>query len=99
LPSRLAASSEKIAVDVGVALSFPSPLECLPATASYSETEWPTSRKRRAVSASKAIFCAKATRTTSEGSVIICATFLKTYRGNIDASEGGNVVTTEERDS
>ncbi len=82
------ASSEKMTA----ALSFLS-RECLPATASYKLTEWPTSRNLLAVSASKAIFWAKATRTSRDASVIKWATFLKTYRGNIAASEGGNVDT------
>ena len=53
-PSRLAASSENRAVD-----TLPSRLpsrERLPATASYKLTECPTSRNRRAVSASRAMF-------------------------------------------
>lgn len=83
-------SSEKIA-----ALSFLS-RECRPATASYKLTEWPTSRNLLAVSASRAMFCAKATRTIRDVSVIRWATFLKTYRGNNEASEGGNVDTAAE---
>lgn len=99
-PRRLVASSEKMA-----ALSFLS-RECRPATASYKLTEWPTSRNLLDVSASRAMFCAKATRTIRDVSVIRWATFLKTYRGNKDASDGGNVdtasegeLTNEQRDS
>jgi hypothetical protein len=66
---------------------------CRPATVSYNLTECPTSRNLLAVSARSAIFFAKATLTISELSVIRCATFLKTYLGKIDASDGGNVVT------
>ena len=81
-------SSEKYAA----ALSFLS-RECLPATASYKLTEWPTSRNLLAFSASNAMFWAKAARTIRDESVIRWATFLKTYRGKIAASEGGNVDT------
>ena len=96
LASRFAASSENMMAVVD-GLSLPPSLECRPATASYRLTECPTSRNLRAVSASKEIFCAKATLTIRDESVIRCATFLKTYRGKIEASEGGNVVTTENK--
>ena len=97
LPSRLAAASENMAVVNPVGLSLPPSLECLPATASYKLTECPTSRNLRAVSASKEMFCAKATLTIRDESVIRDAIFLKTYRGKIEASDGGNVVTTENK--
>jgi hypothetical protein len=87
LPSRSVASSENIAAGIS--------RDCR-ATASYKLTECPTSRNLLAVSARRAIFCAKATRTIREASVIRWATFLNTYRGNIEASDGGNVDTASQ---
>ncbi len=92
---RLAATSGKMGDLAEVSLGDDTSRECRPATASNNLTACPTSRNRFAVSASKAIFCANATLTIRELSVIKCATFLKTYRGKIDASDGGNVVTAK----
>jgi hypothetical protein len=95
LPRRLAAASGKTGDLPEESLGEDPSRECCPATASYNRTACPTSRNRLAVSASRAIFCANATLTKRELSVIKCATFLKTYRGKIDASDGGKVVTAE----
>ena len=64
-------------------------------TNSYSRTVCVTSKKRCDVSASVAIHRAKVTRTIMAGSVIICATRLNIYCGNILESDGGNVVITD----